>query len=96
MGRLISRLPRSIDRIGELLRNESFAAQVEIGVRVGDFYESLASEAESEVESEAESEAESKTGIEDGEVADKESAEVAIAAEAGVAAEGGEEGRIAG
>ena len=50
-----------------------------------------AAEAAAEAATEAESETGIEAGIEDGEVADKDSAEVAITAEAGVAAEGGEE-----
>jgi DNA-directed RNA polymerase subunit beta' len=48
-------------------------------------------EAAAEAAAEAESETVIEAGIEDSEVADKDSAEVAVAAEAGVAAEGGEE-----
>jgi hypothetical protein len=53
-----------------------------------------AAEAAAEAESEAKSETGIEAGIEDSNVADKDSAEVAVAAEAaevGVAAEGGEE-----
>ncbi len=76
------------DQLKELDDAATAAALVEAAAEADS--EALA-EAESETVSEAVSEAVSETGIEDGDAADKDSAEVAIAAEAGVAAEGGEE-----